>query len=199
MQVGLYLKLAHELGILPVACVHSAHPVVHQRPTLHATGLCLGIEMSGRTFNKVGEILLNLLRALDMARPGKWENMSLSSACCVTMQSDQMQLSHAVRLVTAVFANYASYCGHARLFMLKLDNSEEACQYPSGGQASYAQTMMTYWHHRPAAEQARLVTGIIRAKEDSRLTLAEGGAMRLAICSSSVLVRPKSLRRLRRS
>ncbi len=102
MQVGLYLELAHELGILPVACVHSAHPVVHQCPTLHTTRLCLGIGMSGRTFSKVGEIHLNLLRALDMAMPGKWD-MSLSSACCVTMQSYQMKLSHTVqlRLVTA--------------------------------------------------------------------------------------------------
>ena len=37
MQVGLDLELAHELGILPVACVHCAHPVVHQCPTLHTT------------------------------------------------------------------------------------------------------------------------------------------------------------------
>lgn len=140
MQIGLYLELAHELGVLPVACIHSAHPVVHQCPTLHTTGLCLDIGMSCRPFSKVGEVHLNLLRASDTARPGRWDNMSLSSACCVTMQSNQMKFSHTVqlRLVNqrTVFAKYASYYGHTRLFMRKLDNSEEARQYPFGGHAS---------------------------------------------------------------
>ena len=60
MQVSLYLELAHELGILPVARVHSAHPVVHQRPTLHATELSLGRGMKprGRTFSEVSAQLV---------------------------------------------------------------------------------------------------------------------------------------------
>ncbi len=203
MQIGLYLELAHELGVLPIACIHSTHPVIHQRPTLHATSLCLGIGMSGRTFSKVGEIHLNLVRALHMARPGQQvielcllcDNAKLSDEALPHCAAEACYSSHQ----RAVFANCAFYYGHTRLFMLKMDNSEEARQYPFGGHASCAQAMMTCWHHRSAAEQARLVNGTIQAKEGSRLTLAEGGAMRLAICSSSHLVRPKSLRRLRRS
>lgn len=72
MQVGLHLELAHELGILPVACVHSAHPVVHQCPTLHASGLSLGrgTKRHGRTYS---EMLLNPLGI------SPWQNKGLLS------------------------------------------------------------------------------------------------------------------------
>ena len=140
MQIGLCLELAHELGVLPIACIHSTHPVIHQRPTLHATSLCLGIGMSGRTFSKVGEIHLNLVRALDMARPGQHvielcllcDNAKLSDEALPHCAAEACYSSHQ----RAVFANCAFYYGHTRLFMLKMDNSEEARQYPFGGHAS---------------------------------------------------------------
>lgn len=74
MQVSLYLKLAHELGVLPVACIHSAHPVVHQRPTLHATGLSLGRgEGKWQSLHRVCQKLLNRLGV----SPGKTSDSCL--------------------------------------------------------------------------------------------------------------------------
>ncbi len=77
------------------------------------------MKTSGKTFSKEGEMHLNLLRALAVARRGKRDDMSFSSVCCVAMRNYQMKLSHTVllRLVTA----------HARLLMRKLNDSREAC------------------------------------------------------------------------
>lgn len=48
MQVGLHLKLAHELSIVSVACVYRGHPEVDLLPTLKCAEVC-----SGQTLNSL--------------------------------------------------------------------------------------------------------------------------------------------------